>query len=170
MPVKAKRLVMDGTDVLQENAGTAMALDSARKDELRAIADVQLAEHRTRLIDTLERMGKGLTAWTAARGTAWAWEWPEPIDTPPPAEWKGLLRLALLFAYRESLRDAIGYLESFHTPLWCEDCHPGEPWPGNPWTKWACLDHDAWPVRYALLSGRDMFALDLPAESTPATS
>lgn len=165
MAVKAKRIVSaDGEDMTPVEA----TFDTAARDaELRAIAGDQLLTDRLRLVETLDRIGKGLAGWKASRETGKPWLWQDAVESGPDA-WRGLQRLGLLFVEMDALRDRISSLEIFHKPLWCPGCNPGDDFPGNPWTKWDCIDHTAWVVAHALNTGRDLFSFH--PESTSATS
>lgn len=165
MAVKAKRLVMDGTDVLEDNSEALKAASAARDAELRAIADEQIVADRIRLVETLDRIGKGLTGWRASRDAARPWQWQDAVESGPEG-WRGLQRLGLLFVEMDALRDRISSLEIFHKPLWCPGCNPEQPFPGNPWTKWDCIDHAGWVVAHALNTGRDLFSFIPESEST----
>lgn len=155
MAVKAKRLVMDGQDVLPDE--TVKAEDAAAQlAELRALADKQLRAERECAVAVLDRIGKGLAGWRTSREGEQPWRWcnaPEAL----PAEWRGLARLGLLFAELEALRDRIGYLEAFHKPLWCASCSPGEEHSGAAWMKWDCVEHTTWLTAQAMNIGRDLF-------------
>lgn len=153
MPVKAKRLVMDGQDVLED---TTTADNAALLDELRAIADEQLREEREQVVATLDRINKGLTGWKTSRDDGRPWLWARGIESETDS-WRGLQRLGLLFAELEAMRDRIGYLEAFHKPLWCPECNAEGSYPGHLWMKWDCVPHTSWLASQALNIGRDLF-------------
>ena len=149
MAVKAKRVSLPVED--------APAGDE--KAERLARCEVQCAVDRQESQRVLRLIGKGIEAWQS-RGLEWEGFPPDA----PAAEWKGLFKLAYLFAQALWLEKRITQTEMMATPLYCPGC--GESG-GSGEMKFECLAHaEQMNMATALNLGRSWFC-GVPAAVQP---
>lgn len=113
-------------------------------DQLRLAHD-QRTQLRADAQAILDNLATGLTRY---RDAIWQWD-PQDMAASNPDDWRRCAKLALLFAQLDAVRHALDWQASTRplAPLWCVDCD-GD-FPGAPYLKWECLQHDSTPASAA---------------------
>ena len=112
------------------------------------VASEQASEERVVLQGLLARLAKGLAGWQEQ-----GWRWTDPDDSNTDS-WKGVHRLAYLYAQASWTEARLDVMTTMKTPVWCPGCKP-DGWPGPRWMKYECLEHSRdMNTRSALSWGR----------------
>lgn len=92
---------------------------------------------------TLEAVGIGL-----ARAVEKGWVFAaEDFAAPDPADWRRYAKICYLLAQLKILEHDLDYQASTKPmlPLWCNQCHEGQPSPDRNWLTVECVDHNTAP-------------------------
>lgn len=121
---------------------TKTAPDLDLSCELEKLAADQRQELLEEFHHTLVYFHRGLERFVAE-----GWKW-DPLDmkASDPNEWKRIAKLCLILAQLYAIQHAIQYQDSTkpRAPFWCTGCK-GD-YPGAPYLRVECLDHDATPT------------------------
>jgi hypothetical protein len=127
---------------------------SAVDDELLAKAQDQRVALRVEAQAILHSLMVGLERYWEKD---WQWD-PKDMAATNPDDWRRCAKMALLFAQLDALKHALEWQASTRplAPFWCPQCALLESgkkgfaaYPGAPYLKWECLQHDSTPASAA---------------------
>lgn len=119
--------------------------ERVRAAEQLALAHDQQVQLRAGAASILEALATGLSRY---RDVMWEWD-DRDMAHEDPTDWRRCAKIALLFAQLDALKHEFEWQAASRPlkPLWCVEC--SGPFPGEPYIKSCCLQHDATPASAA---------------------
>lgn len=119
-------------------------------EKLTQLAYDQRIEMLKEVEQLLDRLGVGLSKY---RENGWKFS-PVDMEDSDPNNWKRAGRVALLLARLDVVRHDLWYQQSTKplAPLWCVRCRGVDEYPGAPWLKVECREHDRSPALAASIA------------------